>query len=345
MTNKLLEKLKNPFFKELLLATILFCLPFLLWVHVLFNEDTATQFKVFGLVITHSWPNDALYIWYAILVLLLLLYSALYYFLGRDNIKVLMIVFMMVFTRDFISYVFLLYEGPKVSYWLISSFLTIVVFTLLFKLNKLPKPSFTSLFKAKLALSQKCWIFLLGTCFIFWFGDFWLPKGRESLDFIFIRIGTFGFASVDDFLWLFSTKLLFLLIVLIWFFTERKWWKYALLSPIFITAYQLRTILFTESEFIDEIEVFQALPFLGLVLIVLLALSKNAREQYLFQAIYQKTYARFEEKHQAKWCKKQEVITQVKAKLETLKTAPHKKDMEELLELKRQLEQKLLSNK
>jgi len=192
------------------------------------------------------------------------------------------------------------------------------------------------------AKNELVYSILLLTTLLFSFLHEIVPLNENKIiNFSLFEIDAHGFETIELLLWAISLKTVILIPMILWFLTEKKWWKYALLSPILLTIYQLRNILFVDSEYFDEFEILQALPLLGLVLIVLLALSKNAKEQYLFQAIYQKTYARFEQKALAKHRKKEEALAQAKAKLKALKTDPNKKDLAELLELKRQLEQKL----
>ena len=270
MLNILRAKLNNPFVKEVLLAVVLFCLPFLLWVHVWFSDDIATELSIFGLNLDHGMPTDAGYFWYAFIVLVPIIYGLLFYLFGKDNIKILMILFLIVLVRDFISNVFLVYE-PHIffNYWIVSSILTVILFYYLFSSDKISRPNLTSITWRKLNLKQKWFLFLCILTLIFWFGEFWLPANKKTLDFSLFKVGTFGFSSATHFLWILSRKSILLIIPTIWFLTEVKWWKYALLSPILVTVYQLRTIFLNQTAVFDEYEILQAIPLLGLVLIVL----------------------------------------------------------------------------
>ncbi len=126
-----------------------------------------------------------------------------------------------------------------------------------------------------------------------------------------------------------------------WFLLEKNWWKYALLSPILITIYQLHTILFTNSEDIDVYEIIQALPLLGIVLIILLALSKNAKDVYLFKAIYQKSYSKLERVVKKRHHQKLQDLEEAKQELADYQSNTSKGKLEDLQGLKERLEKAL----
>lgn len=344
MLNNLRAKLNNPFVKEVLLAVVLFCLPFLLWAHVWFAEGGPTIINFFGINLHFDFGPQVFY-WILISHIIPLLYLLLFSCSNKHRVRYLGVVLFFIVVQSLLEFVIDGYGNfsKEVSVWtsLVISFgiVFIMVQTRYFSVTKLSAILFRPL-SAKEVL-----FILLFLCFIpVWFSRIWVHSDLESsLTLGWLEIGTFGFVTVGTFFWTFSFKAILLVAVVLWFFSTTSWWKYALLSPILITVYQIRTIFISENYLMDEYEIFHALPLLGLVLIVLLALSKNAQEQYLFQAIYQKTYSRLEEKQLVKQQQKQEAIAKAKTKLEALKKEPHKKDMEELLELKRHLEEKLSS--
>ena len=343
MLNSLRAKLNNPFVREVLLAVVLFCLPFLLWVHVLFKDDSYSVIAFLGIVYNHEYPADQAFVWVVLSHLLAITYLLLFYYHDRGYCKhfVPFLLFLLIrfLISDLISGFNYLSENET---FLFSIIFTSGLFLFLWHVDFLIFPK-KSLIKQYLSNKKEIlYSFLLLGNVILFFLLLFVPSINETpINFGLFKIYAFGFPTVFLFLWFISLKLVILTPLSIWFLKEKKWWKYALISPILITVYQIRTVFVSKTEVLDEYEIFQAFPLLGLVLIVLLALSKNAQEQYLFQAIYQKTYARFELKQLVKQQKRQEEIEQSKAKLEALKMEPNNKDMEELLELKRQLEEKL----
>ena len=346
MLNNLRTKLNNPFVKEALLALVLFCLPFLLWTHIWFAEGAPTIINFFGFNLHFDFGPQVFY-WIIISHSIPLVYLLLFSCSNKHRVRYLGMLLFFIGIQSLLEFAMDGFDffSKEISVWtsiLIScSLVFIILQTKYFAFSK----QRSTLFRP---LSAREFLFLLTfLCFIpIWFSRFWVHSDLESpLTLGWFEIGTFGFVTVGTFFWTLSFKAILLFAVVLWFFSTRSWWRYALLSPILITVYQIRTIFISDNYVMDEYEILHALPLLGLVLIVLLALSKNAQEQYLFQAIYEKTYTRIEQTQRAKQQKKEDELAQAKAKLEKLKTIPHKKDMEELLVLKRQLEEKLSNNK
>ncbi|MEM7487321.1 MAG: hypothetical protein AAF348_19100, partial [Bacteroidota bacterium] len=116
-----------------------------------------------------------------------------------------------------------------------------------------------------------------------------------EINFFGLIITTDLFTDVSVFLWVLSLKLLLYVTLLLLFFTLRKWWRYSILAPILLTTFQIRTIIFPKSEVFDEYEVFESLPLLLIVLVVLLYLSKAAYYQSRLKGLYQTTVSQMEE--------------------------------------------------
>lgn len=57
--------------------------------------------------------------------------------------------------------------------------------------------------------------------------------------------------SIEIFFWLFAKKVLTLSVLIIWFFTCRHWWRYAILFPLIIELYKFIGFMDGEIEFMD----------------------------------------------------------------------------------------------
>ena len=67
-------------------------------------------------------------------------------------------------------------------------------------------------------------------------------------------------------MWVLTSKLIPLILLLIWFFTNRHWWFHALLVPIFMYIYQIILFFNDTSKFIDEFQFLYMLPVMAIVI-------------------------------------------------------------------------------
>lgn len=74
------------------------------------------------------------------------------------------------------------------------------------------------------------------------------------------------FQSVSVFVWVLVGKLIPLILLIIWYFTCKNWWYRALLVPIAVYAYQLISVMFEDSQFIDNQQVYYLVPLVFIIL-------------------------------------------------------------------------------
>lgn len=67
-------------------------------------------------------------------------------------------------------------------------------------------------------------------------------------------------------MWVFTGKLIPLLLLFIWFFTCRHWWYHALIVPIAMYIFQIFVTYSGESEFMDEFQFIYLLPIMAFVI-------------------------------------------------------------------------------
>tara|TARA_R110001592_G_scaffold39973_1_gene131408 strand:+ start:27 stop:1328 length:1302 start_codon:yes stop_codon:yes gene_type:complete len=84
----------------------------------------------------------------------------------------------------------------------------------------------------------------------------------------------FGFTDVEAAMYFFAIKIALLIPILIWFFTSPNWWRYALLSPILLTVFQLWEG-FQMADKVDETSFYYAAPWLFIVIAIVLYLDKK----------------------------------------------------------------------
>ncbi|UJH67223.1 hypothetical protein [Allomuricauda sp. SCSIO 65647] len=97
--------------------------------------------------------------------------------------------------------------------------------------------------------------FLITVTPLFFYGYKYIPAGIEEWKFLGITIGANGFLDVSDSIYYYFTKIVPLLLLVLWFVTCKHWWYHAILIPIAMYSFQLLRVLTYESNKIDENEI------------------------------------------------------------------------------------------
>ncbi|MDY8135709.1 hypothetical protein [Aquimarina sp. 2201CG5-10] len=77
---------------------------------------------------------------------------------------------------------------------------------------------------------------------------------------------------MSSFVWMIMSKLIPLILLLIWFFTCRHWWYLVILIPIAMFAFQLVSLINDDVKYFDEIEIYFVAPIIIVILGVLYTL-------------------------------------------------------------------------
>ncbi|OQD42429.1 hypothetical protein BUL40_09885 [Croceivirga radicis] len=166
---------------------------------------------------------------------------------------------------------------------------------------------------------------------------FLVPENLSQLDLVIFTISSYGYNDVGIFLNMIVFKFNLLIIYSIWFLTEKRWWRYAILSPILLIGNQIYNILFVESDTVDEIELYQSGPFLLTLLIVLLLLAKVADDQEKIKKFLQNQYKNIEQMVENRFSKKQQAIEDHRKSVNNKKALNN----DELIALREKLENEL----
>lgn len=67
-------------------------------------------------------------------------------------------------------------------------------------------------------------------------------------------------------MWLLTTKAIPLLLLFIWFFTNRHWWYHTLLVPIVMYIYQIMGLFNQNTKFVDESQLIYLIPVMALII-------------------------------------------------------------------------------
>ncbi len=96
-----------------------------------------------------------------------------------------------------------------------------------------------------------------------------IPDDVKNWDTIFgvIKGGYFGSARM--FIYYFCSKFVPLMLLFIWFITNKQWWVHALIIPITVYLFQLISVANDSEGFMDEVEFIYTVPFLVLIIVIL----------------------------------------------------------------------------
>ena len=91
----------------------------------------------------------------------------------------------------------------------------------------------------------------------------------KTWDTIFGVIKSGYYPSVGTYLYYFFSKFVPLMLLFIWFVTNKQWWVHALIIPITVYLFQLISIVNDSELYMDEVEFIYTVPFLVLILVIL----------------------------------------------------------------------------
>ncbi len=92
-----------------------------------------------------------------------------------------------------------------------------------------------------------------------------VPNDKTWDTFLFTYNSGF-FESANTAMWIFTGKAIPLILLLIWFFTNRHWWYHALLVPMFMYIYQIFSLFTDESHLLDEFQLIYMIPVMAVVI-------------------------------------------------------------------------------
>lgn len=104
---------------------------------------------------------------------------------------------------------------------------------------------------------------IAGTPFLFYLYEY-VPE-EPSWDTIFGTYTSLEYESVKTGVWVLMTKVIPLLLSLIWFFTCRHWWYHVLIIPIAMFSFQCIGALNDDIRFMDEFHIIYLLPIMAII--------------------------------------------------------------------------------
>jgi len=84
-----------------------------------------------------------------------------------------------------------------------------------------------------------------------------------------------GFPNVYSLAHALFTKLLFLIVFTLWYFTCNHWWKYAIMVPFTMVAFQISGVINYQIQLIDEYDFWYSLPIVLPLVALLFFIGKK----------------------------------------------------------------------
>ncbi|WP_395075328.1 hypothetical protein [Flavobacterium sp.] len=102
------------------------------------------------------------------------------------------------------------------------------------------------------------------------------PDNKVWETFLFTYTSKF-YENVSTFVWVLNQKLIWLILMLIWYNTSNNWFKHAILVPIGMLFYQIIFLLDEEVKFIDQITLdkFMVIPLSVTICILLFIIRRK----------------------------------------------------------------------
>jgi len=96
-----------------------------------------------------------------------------------------------------------------------------------------------------------------------------VPQDTDLLDTIFGNIKKGQYPSVQVYIFYFFQKFVPLLLLIIWFLTNKHWWVHAIIIPISMYLFQLISIINDSEQYIDEVEFIYSVPITVIIMVIL----------------------------------------------------------------------------
>ncbi|MEZ2414203.1 hypothetical protein ACA086_04510 [Muriicola sp. E247] len=126
-----------------------------------------------------------------------------------------------------------------------------------------------------------------------WFMPYLLPSGVTTIEIFSFEIHSHGFNDVMTLVWFASRKLIVVLFLSIWFIDSPYWWRYAILSPLFLFSYQFWET-FQETSILDSFSNLRVLPLVLLNIVIVLMISKLVKNRTNILTMYEDIHEEIE---------------------------------------------------
>jgi hypothetical protein len=122
--------------------------------------------------------------------------------------------------------------------------------------------------KTSLLIGSILIVLIISTPYLLYFYQN-IPDKLENLDTFFgtIKGGYYGTAQI--YIYTLFSKFVPLLLLFVWFISNKNWWVHALIIPITVYLFQLISVINDSELYVDEVEFIYTVPFLVLIVVIL----------------------------------------------------------------------------
>lgn len=96
-----------------------------------------------------------------------------------------------------------------------------------------------------------------------------VPEDLENIETFFGVIKGGHYLRVQTYIYFFLSKSVPLLLLIIWFLTNKHWWVHAIIIPISVYLFQLIAVINDSEAFVDELEFIYTVPITAIVVVIL----------------------------------------------------------------------------
>jgi hypothetical protein len=96
-----------------------------------------------------------------------------------------------------------------------------------------------------------------------------IDQDLESFQSFFGKIKGGRYVYVQTYIYMFFSKFVPLLLLIIWFITNKHWWVHALVIPISVYLFQLIAVVNDSEAYVDEVEFIYTVPIAAVIIAIL----------------------------------------------------------------------------
>ncbi len=96
-----------------------------------------------------------------------------------------------------------------------------------------------------------------------------IPGDIENFETIFGVINGGYYFYAQTYVYMFFSKFVPLLLLVIWFLTNKHWWVHAVIIPISVYLFQLISVINDSIDFVDEVDFIYTVPITAIVVVIL----------------------------------------------------------------------------
>ncbi|WP_298420841.1 hypothetical protein [uncultured Kordia sp.] len=92
------------------------------------------------------------------------------------------------------------------------------------------------------------------------------PENTQTWETSWFTIKDTNYLDLRTAFWVYMNKLIPLILMIIWFFTCKKWWYHVILIPMFMYGFQFYTALNNKASILDIVEIYWLIPIMMVVI-------------------------------------------------------------------------------